>query len=217
MAWFCAAQWPVFAPPLTARRATSEALRRDLPWQASYIDAIRTALPDDGVAVVDYTQVGYVATSLMPVHRSRTLLTPGYQGTLGFAYATALGAKIGAPDRPVVCIVGDGGFMFTANELAAAVAERISVVAVVFVDGVFQNVRRMQQNDHHGRTIATKLTNPDFVAFAKSFGAQARRVDTPEALLKALKWGFEQSGPVVIEVPMPAELPNPWPLIARSP
>jgi acetolactate synthase-1/2/3 large subunit len=83
------------------------------------------------------------------------MITPGYQGTLGFAFATALGAKVGFPDKPVVALCGDGGFLFTANELATAVQHNIRTATIVFNDGGYGNVRRMQQDLYGGRVIAS--------------------------------------------------------------
>ena len=178
----------------------------------SYVRALREALPDDGIVVADYTQVGYVATAAFPVSRPRQMITPGYQGTLGFAYATALGAKVGCPDKPVVALCGDGGFLFTANELATAVQHDIRAVAIVFNDGAYGNVRRMQEDLYGGKVVASALHNPDFVRFAESFGAAARRAEGPQGLATALRWALDQPGPTLIEVPV-SKMPDPWDLL----
>ncbi len=183
--------------------------------QMGYIRALRGALPEDGIIVADYTQVGYVATTAFPVHKPRQMLTPGYQGTLGFAYATALGARVGCPDKPVVALCGDGGFLFTANELATAVQHRIATIAVVFNDGVYGNVRRMQEDLYGGKVVASGLTNPDFIRYAESFGVPARRAHGPEGLAEALRWALGESGPTLIEVPV-RKMPDPWDLLEPS-
>jgi acetolactate synthase-1/2/3 large subunit len=185
--------------------------RRLVP-QMSFLRAIREAAPEDAVFVADYTQVGYVATAALAVYAPRQMITPGYQGTLGFAFATALGAKVGCPDKPVVALCGDGGFLFTGNELATAVQHDIRTVTIVFNDGAYGNVRRMQQDLYGGRVIASDLKNPDFVRFAESFGAAARRAEGPQALSEALHWAFDQPGPVIIEAPV-GKMPNPWDLL----
>jgi acetolactate synthase I/II/III large subunit len=185
---------------------------RRLAPQMSFLRAIREASPEDAVFVADYTQAGYVATAALPVSAPRQMITPGYQGTLGFAFATALGAKVGCPDNPVVALCGDGGFLFTGNELATAVQHDIRVVVIVFSDGAYGNVRRMQQDLYGGRVIASDLKNPDFVRFAESFGAAARRAEGPQALSEALHWAFDQPGPVIIEAPVD-KMPNPWGLL----
>jgi acetolactate synthase I/II/III large subunit len=180
--------------------------------QMSFLRAIREATPEDAVFVADYTQVAYVATAALPVCAPRQMITPGYQGTLGFAFATALGAKVGCPDKPVVALCGDGGFLFTANELATAVQHNIRSVTIVFNDGGYGNVRRMQEDLYGGRVIASDLKNPDFVRFAESFGAAARRAEGPQALFEALRWAFDQPGPVIIEAPVD-KMPDPWDLL----
>jgi acetolactate synthase-1/2/3 large subunit len=185
---------------------------RSLAPQMSFLRAIRAASPEDAVFVADYTQVAYVATAALPVYAPRQMITPGYQGTLGFAFATALGAKVGRPDKPVVALCGDGGFLFTGNELATAVQHDIRTVTIVFNDGAYGNVRRMQQDLYGGRVIASDLKNPDFVRFAESFGAAARRAEGAQALSEALHWAFDQPRAVIIEVPI-GKMPNPWDLL----
>ena len=122
------------------------------------------------------TQVGFAARLALPVYRPRTFLSPGYQDNLGWGYATALGAQDARRDVPVLSINGDGGFMYTANELATAVRHRIPLVAIVFADGSFGNVRRIQEENYGNRLIASDLANPDFVKFAESVrrGGRAR-------------------------------------------
>jgi acetolactate synthase I/II/III large subunit len=188
------------------------AFDRSLAPQMSFLRAIREATPEDTVFVADYTQVAYAATAALPVYAPRQMITPGYQGTLGFAFATALGAKVGCPGKPVVALCGDGGFLFTANELSTAVQHDIRTVTIVFNDGGYGNVRRMQQDLYGGRVIASDLKNPDFVRFAESFGAAARRAEGPQALSEALRWAFDQPGPVIIEAPVD-KMPNPWDLL----
>ena len=181
---------------------------RELAPQMGFV----RALPPDAIVVADYTQVGYVATGAYPVRRPRQLITPGYQGTLGFGHATALGAKVACPDTPVIALCGDGGFLFTGNELATAAKYGIPAVTIVFADGAFGNVRRMQADIHGGRTIASDLHNPDFVKFAESFGVEARRVTEPASLKATLNWAVLQPGPTLIEVPV-GSMPSPWHLL----
>ncbi len=177
--------------------------------QMAYLDAIRAELPENGLFVDEFTQVGYVSRLAFPVYAPRTYLTLGYQGALGMGYPTALGAKIARPDVPVVSVNGDGGFMFNVQELATAVHFRIPVVAIVFNDNAFGNVRRMQRDDYRGRIIASDLTNPDFVKLAESFGAVGLKAASPKELRTALRRAFKEPGPVVIEVPI-GDTPAPW-------
>jgi acetolactate synthase I/II/III large subunit len=181
--------------------------------QRAFLDAIRAELPEDGILVDEVTQMGFVARIAFPIYRPRTFLSPGYQDNLGWGYATALGAQHARPDVPVVAISGDGGFMFTANELATAVRHRIPLVAIVFADGAFGNVRRIQADQYANRLIACDLANPDFLHFAESFGAAAERARDPAGLRAALRRGLaRRDGPTLIEVPV-GPLPSPWEFI----
>jgi acetolactate synthase-1/2/3 large subunit len=177
--------------------------------QIAYLKAIRDVLPDDGVLVDEFTQVGYVARFGYPVHRPRTLLSAGYQGTLGWGVPVALGAKDALGATPVVSISGDGGFMFNVQELATAVRHRIPVVFVVFNDNAFGNVRRMQQELYGNRVIASDLANPDFLKLADAFGIASTRARGPEELRTALEKGLATGEPYLIEAPV-GEMPSPW-------
>ncbi len=196
------------------KAASTAQFDRRVGPQMAYVRALRAALPDETILVADYTQVAYVATAAFPVLAPRRLLTPGYQGTLGFGYATALGAQVSFPNSPVVALCGDGGFLFTAMELATAAQHGINVIAVVFNDSVFGNVQRMQRDVYGGKVIATHLRNPDFVRLAESFGIRGYRVGDPMALGVAMKEAVRAREPALIEVTMAADLPDPWPLLA---
>ena len=126
--------------------------------------------------------MGFAARVAYPVYRPRTYISPGYQDNLGWGFATALGVQDARRDVPVLAISGDGGFMFTASELATAIRHRIPLTTVVFADGAFGNVRRNQEERYGNRLIACDLANPDFVRFAESFGAAAERARTPAEL-----------------------------------
>ena len=119
--------------------------------QASFTRAIRAALPDDGILISGMTQIGYFSRAYFPVYKPGTYITSSYSGNLGFAFPTALGAKVARPDTPVVCVCGDGGFMYNVQELATAVQYGINLVTVVFNDNAYGNVLREQVrrfNDH---------------------------------------------------------------------
>src|SRR4029077_13093715 len=155
--------------------------------QIAFLDAIRAELPEDGIFVDEVTQMGFAARIAFPVYKPRTFLSPGYQDPLGWGFATALGAQHARPDVPVVAISGDGGFMFTATEMATAIRHRIPLVTIVFNDGAFGNVRRIQEERYGNRVKGRDPTNPNFVAFAKSFGAEAVRVKGPDELRRGLR------------------------------
>jgi acetolactate synthase-1/2/3 large subunit len=181
--------------------------------QIAFLEAIRAELPEDGIFVDEVTQVGFAARLLLPVYKPRTFLSPGYQDNLGWGFATALGAQHARRDVPVLSISGDGGFLFTSNELASAMQHHIPLTVVVFNDGAFGNVRRIQEEHFGNRIIASDLANPDFVRYAQSFGAEAERVRDPQELRAALKRAFKRrDGPTLIEVPV-GPMPSPWEFI----
>ena len=177
--------------------------------QCAYLEAIRAELPDEGIYVEDLTQVGYVGRVAFPVYHPRTYIHSGYQGTLGFSFATALGAKVGRPDRPVVSISGDGGFMYNVQELSTAAKHGIDVVAIVFADGAYGNVRRMQKEDYNNRLIGVDLHNPNFPKMAESFGLAGVRTTTPDGLRRELAAALKRRGTTLIEVAV-GEMPDPW-------
>jgi acetolactate synthase-1/2/3 large subunit len=181
--------------------------------QLSYLAAIRDELPEGGILVDEVTQMGFAARLAYPVYNPRTFLSPGYQDNLGWGFATALGAADARRDVPVVAISGDGGFMFTANEMATAVRHHIPLTVIVFADGAFGNVRRIQQERFGNHVIASDLANPDFVRFAESFGATGERARKPDELRTALRRAIKRrDGPTLIEVPV-GPLPSPWEFI----
>jgi acetolactate synthase-1/2/3 large subunit len=181
--------------------------------QLAILDAIRAELPEDGIFVDEVTQIGFAARLALPVYKPRTFISPGYQDNLGWGFATALGVQDARRDVPVLSITGDGGFLYTATEMASAVRHKIPLVAVVFNNNSYGNVKLIQQEWYGGRTIASDLTNPDFVKFAESFGAAAERVETPAELRAALRRGFKRrGGPTLIDMPVQA-MPSPWEFI----
>ncbi len=194
------------AAALRARRAES-ALRPEP--QESYLAAVRAAVPDDGILVSGMTQLGYYARAFWPTYEPRTFITSSYSGNLGYAYPTALGAKVAQPDRSVVALCGDGGFLFNSQELATAVQHGINAVAVVFNDNAYGNVLRDQVNRFGGRTVGAALHNPDFVKLAEAYGARGVRVQGPEALESAVREALTIDAPSLIEVPVEM-MPTPF-------
>lgn len=197
---------------LRERQAKLRQRLSKLAPQLAFLEAIRAELPEDGIYVDEVTQIGFAARVALPVYKPRTFLSPGYQDNLGWGYATALGSQHARSDVPVLSINGDGGFLYTGNELATAVRHSIPLVAVIFVDGAFGNVRRIQQEDYGNRLIACDLANPDFVKYAESFGAAGRRARGPDELRVALRESFARREPTLIEVPVDA-MPSPWEFI----
>jgi acetolactate synthase-1/2/3 large subunit len=156
--------------------------------QMSYIRALRAAIPDDGILVNELTQIGYLARTLYPVYQPGTFVTPGYQGTLGYGFPTALGAAAGNPGRPVVSINGDGGFGWAMQELSTLRKYRLDVAVVVFADGHFGNVKRFQE-EQFGHTYEVDLNNPDFGRLAAAFDVPFARTQSPAELQDALGRG----------------------------
>ena len=170
--------------------------------QKSYLRLIRDALGEDGIFVDELTQVGFASRILYPAYKPRTYITTGYMGTLGYGFPTALGVKVAQPDKRVVAIAGDGGFMFSVQELATAVQHRIGLVTIIFNNNQYGNVQQMQKHNYGGRVIATDLHNPDFVELARVFGANGYRAETLGELTAALEKGFASDLPTLIEVPI---------------
>jgi acetolactate synthase-1/2/3 large subunit len=194
------------------RQAAMRKRLAKLAPQLAFLEAIRAELPEDGIFVDEVTQLGFAARLGLPVYKPRTFLSPGFQDNLGWGYATALGAQHARSDVPVLSINGDGGFLYTSNELATAVHHKIPLTAIVFVDGAFGNVKRIQQERYGNRLIASDLTNPDFIKYAESFGARAERASDPAELRTALRRCLAAREPSLIVVPVEA-MPSPWEFI----
>ncbi len=182
--------------------------------QLSYAAALRAAMPDDTVFVSELTQVGYVGRYTIPIHHPRSYLSPGYQGTLGYGYPTAIGAAVGNPDRPVVSINGDGGFGYGLAELATVVNYGIPLVGVVFRDDAYGNVQRMHKQQFDGVHHGTELTNPDMLALAAAFGVTGHRAESPDELRSTLASAIDAREPALIDVPM-GVTPDPWSIVMR--
>ena len=205
-----ASQWQA-AELESIRQQRDAALRELAPLQLEIIAAIRQELDADAMLVSGVTEIGYWSNLAFPVWQPRSYLTSGYFATLGYAFPTALGAKVGCPDRQVVAISGDGGFMYNVQELATAVMYGINAVVVVFNDSAFGNVMRDQTVRFNGRVYGSKLHNPDFVKLAESFGARGVRVEreNADALHSALGEALATDAPTLIEVPV-GVMPYPY-------
>jgi acetolactate synthase I/II/III large subunit len=207
---------PAMRPDRVARsRALKDRVAAELSVlapQLAFLRAIRDVLPAHGVLIDELTQVGYTARNAYETRKPRTFISSGYQGTLGWGVATALGAKHALGNVPVVALSGDGGFMFNVQELSTAVRHRIPIVVIVFNDAAYGNVRNMQKHLHGNRLIGSDLANPDFVRLAESFGITGHRVADPEGLRQALEQSLAENEPALIEVPV-GEMPSPWPFI----
>jgi acetolactate synthase-1/2/3 large subunit len=189
-------------------------IEADVQPQMSWLCAIRAALPREGIFCDEITQCGYASWYGLPVYAPRTHINCGFQGTLGYGYATALGVKAAHPNTPVVSIAGDGGFMFNVQELATAVQYNIGLKTIVFNSRNFGNVQRQQREWFGNRLIGSDLRNPDFVRLAEAFGAAAYRVEQPAQLRTLLERILGEPGPALIEVPV-GDMATPWKYIIQ--
>jgi len=185
---------------IAAAKAASQEFLTQVQPQMGLLAAIRSAMPDDGILVDEMTQVGYVSWIGYPVYQPRGLVTSGFSGTLGYGFPTALGVKVANPDRAVVSITGDGGFLFGGTDLATATRFGINLVTVLFNNESYGNVLRDQHRLFDGRDSGSLLTNPDFQTFAKSFGVAAWKVADAAGLHAALKEALATNAPALIEV-----------------
>lgn len=205
---------------LPERKSLTDEMARVKSWcdvqtrrvqpQTDYVDTFRAALPQDTAVVSELTQVGYFSNVALPMEHPRRLITPGYQGTLGYGFPTSLGAAVGNPEQRVISLNGDGGFGWGMQELSTAARYRLNVTAVVFADGRFGNVQRIQRRTF-GQEFVTEVINPDFRLLAEAFGVPFQRVDSAEGLSEALK-KTPREGPTLIEVRV-GEMASPWPVI----
>jgi acetolactate synthase-1/2/3 large subunit len=199
-------------------RARAHVRVRRIQPQMGYLDVIRDVLPRDGFFVEEICQAGFTSRLGFPVYAPRRYVTCGYQDNLGFGFNTALGVKVANPEKAVISICGDGGFLFGSQELATAVQQRIALVTVVFNNRSYGNVRRDQMERYQGRTLGADLVNPDFIKFTESFGALALRAESPGELRSTLQRALEAETPTVIEVPIaPGVEASPWELTLPAP
>ena len=164
------------------------------------IHELQDVLPRDTIYAIDVHALGYASFAEFPIYDPRTFLYPNIGVALGHAYPAAIGAKVAYPDRPVICFSGDGGFLMGAVEMATAMKYGINVVAIVVNDGALSAIKGSQQKGCEGRTIDTDLLNPDFVEFAQSFGAYAKRVEDLGDFKETLRDALAAEQPALIEV-----------------
>jgi len=195
------------APPRPSRKAERERLREALVAldtqepNHSILASLRAGTPEDAIVIAGMTQIGYYSRPFWPVYRPRTYLTSSYSGNLGFEVPTALGAKVARPDRSVVCITGDGGFMYNSQELSTAVREKINVVIVVFNDNAYGNVAR-DLDESWGGSHGAAVINPDFLKLADAYGVVGMRAAAPTDVGDLLRKAVSLDRPVLIEVPV---------------
>ncbi len=181
--------------------------------QNSLLNAIRDGFPDDGIAIYGVTQLVYISRTYWPVYEPRTFIDSGYSENLGYALPTALGAKVAQPDRPVLCVTGDGGFGYHTPELSTSVKYGINVVTVLFNDGAYGNVARDLDMDFGGN-YEMDLVNPDYQELAASYGLEGIKCEDHSKLARTVADAVQMDKPVLIEVPF-TRMPRPWPASSR--
>jgi acetolactate synthase-1/2/3 large subunit len=208
-------------PPRPSRKTEREELRAavaataDQEPQASILKALRSGTPDDAIVVAGMTQIGYYSRPFWPVYAPRTYLTSSYSGNLGYAFPTALGAKVACPRQAVVSISGDGGFLYNVQELATAVQYGINVVALVFNDNSYGNVAR-DLDDSWGGSFGADLQNPDFMKLAEAYGVRGLRAARPTDVGRLVREALDLDAPALIEVPV-GRMPRPVFFAPRRP
>ncbi len=159
---------------------------------------IRDGLPKNAIVTLDTGNACLQAADRLAHFQCPGLITPLDFGLVGFGYAAALGAKAAAPDRPVIAIMGDGGFGFTMAELTTAVRYGLAVIAIVLDNGAWGAEKAYQQSFFGGRLLGAEIDSPAYDQVAELCGAQGYTVSKPGELAVALKEALESSVPAVI-------------------
>ncbi|MBT6203621.1 MAG: 5-guanidino-2-oxopentanoate decarboxylase [Rhodospirillaceae bacterium] len=167
---------------------------------AKVLDALRAAIPHDGWMITDATQVAYFANGYWSTSHPRSYTHPSGYCTLGSAMPSAIGAKIGVPERHGVALAGDAGFLFTGTEMATAVDEKVALPIIVWNNDCLGQIRDGLLERDIEPIGVTPGRNPDFPAFAKSFGAYGHKATSLSDLTGSVKDAFEADGPTLIEV-----------------
>tara|TARA_Y100000590_G_scaffold208286_1_gene235889 strand:+ start:1894 stop:3546 length:1653 start_codon:yes stop_codon:yes gene_type:complete len=183
------------------RKSIENSIEEHNEPQRSYLNLIREGTPKDSFFIAGMTQLGYYSRPHWKTYFPKTYIDSGYSGNLGFSFPTSLGVKIGNPDKPVVCLSGDGGFMYNSSELSTAVKYGINIVTIIYNDGAFGNVAR-DLDDDFGGTYETSFTNPDFVKLAESYGAIGLRANEPKEISNLITEGLSLNKPVIIDMPV---------------
>jgi 5-guanidino-2-oxopentanoate decarboxylase len=178
----------------------AEALADGAPW-LDLVGALDEALGPDGILAGDSTMAAYYgAVHLLPMDPRRRFVYPTGYATLGYALPAAIGAKLAAPERPVIALVGDGGLLFTVAELVTAAELGLPLPVVVPNNGGYGEIRN-QMRDAGIEPVGVDLKVPDLPLLGRAFGGHGVRVDDPAALAPVLRDALERPGPTVIEVP----------------
>jgi acetolactate synthase I/II/III large subunit len=175
---------------------------RDLPGPlqlSAVMTALRERLPPEAIVTNGAGNFSVWAHRYYEFHNYPTQLAPR-SGSMGYGVPAAVAAKAVHPDRPVVCLAGDGDFMMTGQELATAVQEELDIVVLVVNNGMYGTIRMHQERRYPGRVVGTDLRNPDFAAYARAFGAHGALVERSEDVAGALDEALSCGRPAVVEL-----------------
>ena len=162
---------------------------------------IRKVLGEDDILVSDVGTNKLWIGKFYPVYGNNTLLISNGFAAMGFGLPAAIGAKLLYPDKKVLAVCGDGGFMLNIHELETALRLGINLVIVIFKDGSY-NLIKWKSMNKFGNSFGVDFINPDFVKLAESFGVEGAAVQSSDAIESVLNWAFSRTGPVVIDVPI---------------
>lgn len=162
--------------------------------------SVQEALPRNAIVTVDTGTISLQATDVMQTFEPPALLTPLDFGLVGFSHAAGLGAKAAAPERPVVSIMGDGGFGMSMVEIGTALAAGLPTVTVVLNNGCWGAEKAYQRDFFGGRYVGADIVNPAFDQIARAFGARGVAASTPEEITRAVADGLASGEPTVVEV-----------------
>ena len=176
------------------------------------IEMINKYSNNDAIIVTDVGQHQMVACRYAKFSQSKSNVTSGGLGTMGFALPAAIGAKMGAPDREVVAVIGDGGYQMTIQELGTIFQQQVAVKIVVLNNDFLGMVRQWQQLFFDKRYASTEMVNPDFVTIAEGFRIQAKRVEKREDLDVSVKEMMASKEPYFLEICVEKE-DNVFPMI----
>ena len=179
---------------------------------AEVIKSINDNTNGESILVTDVGQHQMVACRYTKFNQSKSNITSGGLGTMGFALPAAFGAKIGDPNREVIAVIGDGGFQMTIQELGTIFQSEAAVKIVILNNNFLGMVRQWQQLFFDKRYASTEMINPDFVAIAKGYFIEAKKVEKREKLNDEIKKMIEHKGPYLLEVIIEKE-DNVFPMI----
>ncbi len=201
-------------------RTTLQAIAKDMPpresewgeiWQRArnatqtkpewLIETLRAEISEDALVCTDASEMALRMQTDFPVYAPRTYFYPSAYIALGWGFPAAIGGAIAKPDRWVISVSGDGGFLMTAQELATAVRYKLKLIAIVHNDSAYGAIKNIQRVKHEAHYRDTDLNNPDFVKFGESFGVPSTSAHNAEEFAKALHDAQRRDGPSLIEVP----------------